>query len=199
MCLLTLKHEPEEDIYVPSRVYRRERETHYRSSSPRRSTHSHRTSVPTVVSLPPRPPSTVILPPRPPSIRIPPPTGKVLPAPQPVPIFETVPIYVEPSAPSPAPRPEVHYVHVSPRSSISDQSDYRYERREVRVERDYSPARSPRDDHYEYRYVQGDPPPRLSAPPRRERSRSRSRSRGRDYYEDDREERTNVRVSRKYA
>jgi hypothetical protein len=175
MCLFTIKKEEEEDVYVaPRRVYRREE--HYRTSSPRRSSR-------VIVA---RPESAVIIPSRAPSVRIPTPVGKVLPPPQPVPVF------VEPA---PAAH-DVQYVHVSPRSSISDdRSDYRYERREVRVERDYSPARSHRgNDYYEYRHVHGDVPQRLA--PRRERSRSRSRSRQR-YYDDDEEERTNVRVSRK--
>jgi hypothetical protein len=177
MCLFTIKKEEEEDIYVPARrVERYRREERYRTSSP------HRSSSRVIVA---QPPPAVVLPARPPSIRIPTPVGKVLPPPQPVPVF------VEP-----APTPEVHYVHVSPRSSISDdRSDYRYERREVRVERDYSPARSHRgSDYYEYRHVHGEPPRERRAP-RRERSRSRSRSRVRHY--DDEEDRTNVRISRK--
>jgi hypothetical protein len=163
MCLFTIKKEEEEDVYVaPRRVVRREER--YRAVSP-----SRRSSRVIVA----RPESTVIIPSRPSSVRIPTPVGKVLPPPQPVPVF------VEP----PPPASEIQYVHVSPRSSISDdRSDYRYERREVRVERDYSPARSHRgNDYYEYRHVHGEPPPRLA--PRRERSRSRSQSRVR-YYDD---------------
>jgi len=186
MCLFTVKKEEEEDHYVANRHVVR-REEHYRSSSPRRASRVivARTSEPRVVV------------PTPAQYPLPPPRGKVLPVPQPVPIF------VEPAPPPPPPPlapPEVHYVHVSPRSSVSDHSDYRYERREVRYERDYSPTRSHRSHHgdnYEYRYVNG-PADDIPRHRRRERSRSRSRSRVGDYYDDDdRERRTNVRVSRK--
>lgn len=65
-------------------------------------------------------------------------------------------------------------MHVSPRSSASDErgDEYRY-RREVR--REYSPARSRSRgrDYYEYRHVE--------VP----RSRSRSRRRYEDEYDDD--------------
>jgi hypothetical protein len=160
------------------------RESHIRTASPaRRSSRvvvAH-TSEPRIVV------------PAPSTIAIPAPKAKLLPAPQPVPVF------VAPSPPPPPPahhhHPEVHYVHVSPRSSVSDHDDYRYERREVRYERDYSPARSPRGDNYEYRYV-GAP---VEEPRYRRRDRSRSRSRAREYYdEDDEERRTTVKVSRKY-
>lgn len=172
MCLFSIKKEEEEDVRVSRRVSRREVDR-YRTYSPSRTSRvSVRTSQPSIVYPPPPPQS------------LPPPTGKVLPAPQPVPQFESPPL-------SP---PEVHYVHVSPRSSISDHGhydDYRYERRETRYERDVSPHR----DHYEYRYV--DAPREEYRPPRRERSRSRARSRSRGRYEDDEYDRTNIRVSRR--
>jgi hypothetical protein len=180
MCLIKVRKEEEEDVYVPyRRVVREER---IRTSSPRRSSrvvvaHSH-ASEPRIVV------------PAPATIAVPAPKAKVLPPPQPVPVF------VAPSPPPPVHHhPDVHYVHVSPRSSVSDHDDYRYERREVRYERDYSPARSSRGDNYEYRYV-GAP---AEEPRHRRRERSRSRSRVREYYEDDDEERrTTVKVSRKY-
>ncbi|KIW01666.1 uncharacterized protein PV09_06850 [Verruconis gallopava] len=171
MCLFSIKKEEDEDIRVSRRVTRREVDR-YRTYSPsRRSSRvSIRTSQPTIVVPPPAP------------LTLPPPTGKILPAPQPVPQFES---------PQLSP-PEVHYVHVSPRSSVSshrDHEDYHYERREVRYERDVSPARSHRD-HYEYRYVDA-PEPEV-----RYRRRERSRSRGR-YDDEDEYDRTNVRVSRR--
>jgi len=178
MCLFSIKQEEDEDIRVSRRVVRRE--DRYREYSPRRTSRvSVRSSEPTIIFPPPAP------------LSIPPPSGKVLPAPQPVPRFEV----------PPPPPPEVHYVHVSPRSSVED--DYHYERREVRYERDVSPARS-RGDPYEFRYVNA--PEETNYRPRRERSRSRSRARSRsrvrhdddyDDYDDDRERRTNVKVSRK--
>jgi hypothetical protein len=176
MCLFSIKKEEDEDVRVSRRVVRREVD-HYHSYSPSRSSRvSIRRSQPTIVIPPPAP------------VPLPPPTGKVLPAPQPVPQFEN----------NPPPPPDVHYVHVSPRSSVSDHSDYRYERREVRYERDVSPARSHRGDHYEYRYVDA-PEPEVRYR-RRERSRSRSRPRSRSgarYGNHDDYDRTNVRVSRK--
>ncbi|QDS67483.1 hypothetical protein FKW77_001088 [Venturia effusa] len=133
MCLFTIKEE--EDIYVPARRvdrYRREERT-YRASSP------HRSSSRVIVAAPPPPPA--IIPARPPSVRVPTPVAKALPPPQPVPVFvepppAPAPAPAPPAPPPPAP-PSVHYVHVSPRSSVSSDghSDYRYERREVKVER----------------------------------------------------------------
>ena len=161
MCLIKIRRDEEED-YVPSRRVvrvKRERER-IRSASPRRSSRI-------IVAAVPPPPEPVR------SSR-----GYALPPPQPVPVF------VEPPPPSPAPA-ETHYVHVSPRSSLSDrrEDDYTY-RREVR--REYSPARSSRgDDFYEYRHIEG--------PRRSSRSRSRSRRRVEDEYDDDRRE--TVRVS----
>jgi hypothetical protein len=170
MCLIKVRKEEEEEVYVPyRRVVREER---IRTQSPRRS-------------------SRVVVVPAPGPITVTAPHAKVLPPPQPVPVF------VEPTPPPHHHHhnPEVHYVHVSPRSSASDHGheDYRYTRREV-IERDYSPARSSRADNYDYRYV-GAPPP----PHRRDRSRSRSRSRVREYYEedDDNRRRTSVKVSRR--
>jgi hypothetical protein len=179
MCFIKIRKEEDEDVYVPyRRVVREER---IRTASPRRSSR--------VISVHGSEPRIVV--PTPSVIAVPSPKVKVLPPPQPVPVFV---------APSPPPahhhNPEVHYVHVSPRSSVSDHDDYRYERREVRYERDYSPARSSRGDNYDYRYV-GAPAEEPRYRPRRDRSRSRSRVR--EYYDDDDEERrTTVRVSRKY-
>jgi hypothetical protein len=177
MCLIKVRKEEEEEVYVPyRRVVREER---IRTHSPRRSSRVivARTSEPKLVIPAPAP------------IAVPAPHAKALPPPQPVPVF------VEPTPP-PAHHhhnPEVHYVHVSPRSSVSDHGhdDYRYTRREV-YERDYSPARSSRADNYEYRYVGAPPPPHR-------RDRSRSRSRVREYYdeEDDDRRRTSVKVSRR--
>jgi hypothetical protein len=185
MCLFSVKKEEDEDIRVSRRVTRRTEVDRYRAYSPRRRSYSPtrrssrvsiRTSQPTIVIPPPAP------------LPLPPPTGKVLPIPQPIPQFESPPL-------SP---PEVHYVHVSPRSSLSDHSDYRYERREVRYERDVSPARSHRGgDRYEYRYVDSAPEPEPRYRRERSRSRARSRSRGRYDDEDDEYDRTNVRLSRK--
>lgn len=112
----------------------------------------------------------------------------VVPPPQPVPLFVDPP----PPAPVVAPHVVTDYVHVSPRSSASDDrgEEYRY-RREVR--REYSPARSRSrgGDLYEYRHVE---------PPR---SRSRSRRRYDDeyddgYYDDDRREAVRVSSRRVY-
>ncbi|KAF2435066.1 hypothetical protein EJ08DRAFT_692963 [Tothia fuscella] len=177
MCLIKVRKDEEEEAVAYRRVTREER---YRTHSPRRSSR---------IVVAPRPPSVVVVP-TPQPLPIPTPVPKALPPPQPFPTF-----VAPPPAPAPAPHthnPEVHYVHVSPRSSISDHGhdDYRYERREVRYERDYSPVRG--GDNYEYRYVGAPQPPRG-------RDRSRSRSRGRDYYDDDDDRRgsTNVRVSRR--
>lgn len=179
MCLFSIKKEEDEDVRVTRRVRRESR--YRREYSPSRRSYdrvSIRTSQPTIVVPPPAP------------LPLPAPSGKVLPAPQPVPQFESPPL-------SP---PEVHYVHVSPRSSVSSHSHrdyedtYRYERRERRYERDVSPARSHRD-YYEYRHVDAPEPERYR---RRERSRSRSRARSRYDDHDDREyDRTNVRVTRR--
>lgn len=175
MCLFSIKEERDEEPRVATRRVVR-REDRYSEYQPRRAS---RVSV--------RASESVIIPP-PAPMPIPLPSGKVLPLPQPVPQFEM---------PPPAP-PEVHYVHVSPRSSVDD--DYHYERREVRYERDVSPRRP---ENYEFRYV--DAPEEVRYRPRRERSRSRSRparSRSRvrhddyDDYEDDREQRTKVKISR---
>lgn len=183
MCLFSIKKEEDEDIRVTRRVRREER--YRREYSPSRRSYdrvSIRTSQPTIVVPTPAP------------LPLPPPTGKVLPAPQPVPQFESPPL-------SP---PEVHYVHVSPRSSVSSHSHrdhhedtYRYERTERRYQREVSPPRSPQ--YYEYRHVDApEPEPRYV---RRERQRSRSRQRSPVRRYDDREDReydrTNVRVTRR--
>lgn len=117
-----------------------------------------------------------------PAVILPAPAAVPIPAPQPVPVFVQPPPPPPPSPPAPAPPSpralDVQYVRVSPRSSVSDRDDYVY-RRDVYVERDYSPPRSARGDHYEYRY--------LEAPEERRRYRrnpSRSRSGGREYVED---------------
>lgn len=168
MCLIKIRRDDEDD-YVPSRrvvrVERVERERdRIRATSPRRSS---------------RVITTAVVPPPPQPVRSP--RGYALPPPQPVPVF------VDPPPPAPAPA-EVHYVHVSPRSSLSDrrEDDYTY-RREVR--REYSPARSSRgDDYHEYRHLER---PRGSS-----RSRSRSRRRIEDEYDDDYDDRgETVRVS----
>jgi len=107
-------------------------------------------------------------------IVVPQPSGyPVLPPPQPVPLLSPPPLL-------PMPRTDVQHITVSrPSSSDSshhDHRDVRYQRREVRYERDYSPER-----HHEYRYVE-------APEPRRERSRSRRRSTSRrrdDYYDDE--------------
>lgn len=184
MCLFSIKKEEDEDVRVTRRVSRRE-ERYRREYLPSRRSYdrvSIHTSQPTIVVPPPVP------------LALPAPTGRVLPAPQPVPQFETPPL-------SP---PEVHYVHVSPRSSVSShnhrdyEDTYRYERREQKYERDVSPARSHRD-YYEYRHVDAPEPEVRYARRDRERSRSRARSRSRHYDDhDDREyDRTNVRASRR--
>merc|ERR1711981_1548303 len=156
MCLFSIKKEEDEDVRVTRRVRRTSR--YEREYSPSRRSYdrvSIRASQPTIVVPPPAP------------LPLPAPTGKVLPAPQPVPQFESPPL-------SP---PEVHYVHVSPRSSVSSHSHR---------------------DYYEYRHVDA-PEPEVRYR-RRERSRSRSRAPSRSHYDDhdDREyDRTNVRVSRR--
>lgn len=126
-----------------------------------------------------------------PALILPAPAAVPIPAPQPVPVFVQPPPPPPPPPPAPAsPSPralDVQYVRVSPRSSVSDRDDYVY-RRDVYVERDYSPPRSSRGDRYEYRY--------LEAPEERRsyrRSPSRSRSRGREYVEDPRWSRRSTR------
>ncbi|KAF2098769.1 hypothetical protein NA57DRAFT_56412 [Rhizodiscina lignyota] len=158
MCLFSVRREED---YEPVRI--RERRTHvvHRDRAP--SIRASRVSVQSTHRE------------RDSAYRVPAPTALAIPAPQPVPVF------IKPPTPPPAAQAtEAHYVTVSPRSSSEDS----YYRREVRVERDYSPARSHhshrsrsrdnrgKDDRYEYQYV--------DAPPR-----SRSRHRSRSRYEDD--------------
>ncbi|KAF1815556.1 hypothetical protein P152DRAFT_511691 [Eremomyces bilateralis CBS 781.70] len=184
MCLVHVK---EDRDLSPVRVTRVRRST-YRTASPRRisrvSVHSHHsdhhldhrhsghyhTPIPTTVAVPTAAPLKV-------------------PAPQPVPVF------VKSPTPPPVHSHDVHYVHASPRSSVSsmrspsprrERDDYRYERREVRYERDVSPARSHRGGDYEsFRYIDA---PREERGADFSRGRSRSRSRVREEYHDPRDE-----------
>ena len=133
--------------------------------------------------------SSYVAPPRT-TYPVPTPAPLAIPAPQPVPVF-VAPTPPPHSAP-PSPRPG-HIVEVVPgsESSRSSHDEYVYERRrEVRRERsasrrrDYSPARSERDDRYEYRYLDapGRDHDRAHFSRRREsRSPSRSRSVHRDH------------------
>jgi hypothetical protein len=114
----------------------------------------------------------------------------VIPPPQPVPrIPGQKPLVIRPASP---PSSDLQYVHVSPRSSSSEEhsrrGEYAYERREVRYER--SPER-----HHEYRYVDAPEPERP-----RERRRSRPRSRSADRRRDDRRDEydeTTIRIHRR--
>ncbi|TID27285.1 hypothetical protein E2P81_ATG00047 [Venturia nashicola] len=114
MCLFTVKQE-EEDIYVPARRvdrYRHEERTRtYRTASP------HRSSSRSVI-IPLAPPPAVLPPPPPPPASVAASVAKALPPPQPVPVF-VKPAPIPPPPPPPPAPPSVHYVHVSPRSSIS--------------------------------------------------------------------------------
>lgn len=131
--------------------------------------------------------------------RISSPGAKVIPAPQPVPVF------VKPEAPLPPPPPPpasskppspppVHYVEVSPASSHDSvsESDYIVREHEIRRERmaEYSPASSSftdRSPRYEtFRYVE--PPDEHHHHHHHHyqgRSRERSMSRDRRSYHDD--------------
>jgi len=184
MCLFKVREEYEEE-YVPVRVHRERRvhrDYHYRPPSPVRSTRVSRVSVHSSkpVSIPPPPP-----PPAPASA--PAPATPSIPAPQPVPVFVQPP----PPAPAPAPPPaaplasppDVHYVHVSPHSSVTsydireEEDRYRYRRRRDREwsERGSSP------DRYEYRYLDA---PRHEPARFRESSESRPRQTTRIVYRD---------------
>lgn len=184
MCLVKVREEPE--VVVP---YRRVVRT--RSPSPsRRVTRVSRTSIHELQRAP-----SVRMPALPP----PAPAPIHIPAPQPVPVF------VQPPPPPPPPpvihRTEAHYVEVSPQSSVTShsdrRSDYYVHEREVRRERNYSPARSDysRGERYKtYQYIDAPEPERFHI---RERSRSRARSRSRDRYSyDPRDSYNNNRTTR---
>lgn len=201
MCLVKVKQE--EDVVVPYRVVQRNHSPPRRRAS---HTSARRYSRTEVVRESPRPSASYIAVPAPKPLQIP--------APQPVPVF-----FEPPPAPMPAPPPPpshisshhthqtqqthhgAHYVEVSPRSSVSSQSsspprsEYVYREREVRRERQYSPDRAPRYEHF--RYVEPAPSEsdHYERSHRRERSRQRSVSRG--GYEDPRGSyrETNTRVT----
>ncbi len=171
MCLVKVREDP--DIVVPYRVHH-----HHRPRSP----HSHSTRVSrTIIEERPQPRRSV-----------PTPAPLVIPPPQPVPIFVQ-----PPPAPPPPPSSHPQHVYVSPASSHTSvsssdgRSDYVY-RREVRREREYSPARSSAyGDRYEtYRYV--DPPP--ESPRYYVNGRSRSRSVDRRRYVEEEPERVRTRI-----
>ncbi|KAF2280820.1 uncharacterized protein EI97DRAFT_454063 [Westerdykella ornata] len=190
MCLVKVRQE--EDVVVPYRtvVRTRSRSPHHRTSRRVSRVSVVRESRPASSSY-----VNVVRPPSSSYVAVPTPKPLAIPAPQPVPVF------VQPSPPpTPPPPPShhhhhhttAHYVHVSPRSSISSspsRSDYVMHEREYRRERerrDYSPD-SPRHEHY--RYVRA-PPSESDHYERftlRERSRSRGRSQSRDYAYDPRD------------
>lgn len=201
MCLVKVKQE--EDVVVPYRVVQRSHSPPRRRASHASARRYSRTTE--IVRESPRPSASYVAVPTPKPLQIP--------APQPVPVFVEPPPAPMPVPMPPAPPPPpshissqhtshhggAHYVEVSPRSSVTSQSsssagrsEYVYRERQVRRERQYSPDRAPRYEHF--RYVE--PAPSESEYyQRRERSRQRSRSRG--GYEDSRGSyrETNTRVT----
>lgn len=189
MCLVKVKQE--EEVVVPYRVA--QRSNHSRRASHASARRYSRTTE--VVRESPRPSTSYISMPAPKPLQIP--------APQPVPVFVEPPPRMPmpvPAAPPPPPSHHggPHYVEVSPRSSVTStsssagRSDYVYREREVRRERQYSPERAPRYEHF--RYVE---PATSESDHYQRRDRSRQRSRSRAGYEEARGSyrETNTRVT----
>lgn len=184
MCLLRVQEEQP----VPYRVV--SRRSHHSSYSPPRSRVSR-----TVIEAP----TTVSHHSHIEKTRISSPPAKVIPPPQPVPVFVKPEIAPPPPPPPPAPAappkppspPPVHYVEVSPSSSHDSvsESEYIVREHEIRRERtaEYSPARSSftdRSPRYEtFRYIE--PPDDHHHHHHQHRSRERSMSRDRRSYHDD--------------
>ncbi|CBX90292.1 hypothetical protein IAQ61_001786 [Plenodomus lingam] len=196
MCLVKVKQE--EDVVVPYRVVQRTYSPPRRRASHASARRYSRTTE--IVRESPRPSGSYIAVPTPKPLQIP--------APQPVPVFVQPPPASMPPAPPPPPshisshhtshHGGAHYVEVSPRSSVTSESsslgrsDYVYREREVHRERQYSPDRTPRYEHF--RYVE---PASSESDYYHHHDRSRHRSRSRGGYEDPRGSyrETNTRVT----